>query len=150
MLIAAYRDTGYNIVLLLHVAAVIVGLAGAIAHPLMYQLEKRRAEPDMVALAQRIAAPSRIYAIVFAIAGVIGFGLISMSDSVIEWGDAWVWLSIVVWFVATGLLHGFVVPADRAAAAGDSSAAETSANIGLVVLALVVVLLYLMILQPGG
>lgn len=150
MLLAAYRDTGYKIVLLLHIITMIISLAGAVAHPLMFELEKRRSDPDPVALAQRITTPSRIYAICFALAGIIGFGLISMSDDVIKWGDTWVWLSIVIWLAVNGLLHAMILPNEAAVANGETSAMAKVETFGKVATVLILVLLYLMVVKPGA
>jgi uncharacterized membrane protein len=150
MLLAAYRDTGYKIVLLLHIITMIIALAGAVAHPLMFELEKRRSDPDPVALAQRIITPSKIYAISFALAGIIGFGLISMSDDVIKWGDAWVWLSIVIWLAVNGLLHALILPNEAAVASGDTTAMAKVETFGKVATVLILVLLYLMVVKPGA
>ena len=149
MLLAAYRDTGYNIVLLLHIITVIVSLAGAVAHPLLIQMEERRDDGDIVALAGRLVAPSRIYGIAFAVAGLIGFGLISMSDEVIQWGDTWVWLSIILWVAATGILHGALVPAVQTLSGGDTAALDRVKMFGAIATALILVTLYLMVLKPG-
>ncbi len=150
MLIAAYGDTGYNIVLFLHIAAVIVAMAPAVAHPIMFELEKRRDDGDLVALAQRVASASRIYAIAVVVAGVIGFGLVSMSDGLIQWGDTWVWLGIVVWVALNGVLHGAMIPAERALADGDRLAMAKLDRIGPVLGVMVLVLIYLMTVKPGG
>lgn len=150
MLLAAYRDTAYDIVLLLHILTVIIALAGAVAHPIMFQLETKRDEPDMVGLLQRLAPASRIYAIVLAVTGIIGFGLISMSDEVIAWGDTWVWLSIVLWVAINGVTHGMLLPAERAVADGDESAVKRVVLAGQIVAVIALVLLYLMVLKPGG
>lgn len=148
MILAALRDTGYNIVLLIHVLTVIVATTGAVAHPLMFALERRRPDPDPAALAQRFEIPSRIYAISFAITGLVGFGLISMGDW--PWGDAWLWLSIVVWVAANGVLHAMLLPAERAVAGGDTSAARRLDIAGPLTTALVLVVLFLMVVKPGG
>ena len=149
MLLAAYRDTGYKIVLLLHIITMIVSMTGAVAHPLMFGLEGRRADPDPVALAQRIITPSKIYAACFALAGIIGFGLISMSDDVIGWGDTWVWLSIVIWLVVNGLLHAVILPSEVAVARGETTALARLESVGKVAMVLILVLLYLMVVKPG-
>lgn len=150
MLIAAYRDTGYNLVLFLHVVAVLVAMAPAVAHPIMFELEKRRDDGDMVALSQRVASASRFYAIAVVVAGVIGFGLVSMSGGLIEWGDTWVWLSIVVWVALNGVLHGAMIPAEKALAGGDRAALTKIERVGPVLGVLVLVLIYLMTVKPGG
>jgi uncharacterized membrane protein len=149
MLLAAYRDTGYKIVLLLHIITMIIAMAGAVAHPLMFEYEKRRSEPDYVGLAQRIVGPSKIYAIFFALAGIIGFALISMSDDVIKWGDTWVWLSIVIWLAVNGILHAVILPNEAAIAKGDTDAMGKVETFGKIATVLILVMLYLMVVKPG-
>lgn len=150
MLIAAYRDTGYNIVLFSHIVAALVAMAPAVVHPILFEMEKRRDDGDVVSLAGRIAPTGRIYAIAVIVAGAIGFGLISMSESAIGWGDTWVWLSILVWFALNGVLHGAMLPAERAVAEGDRTAMAKVERIGPILSVMVLVLIYLMTAKPGG
>lgn len=150
MLLAAYRDTPYDIVLFLHILTVIIAMAGAVAHPLLFQFEMKRDEPDMVGLLQRVAPASRVYAIVLAVTGILGFGLISMSEDVVAWGDTWVWLGILLWVAANGVMHGMLLPAERAVAEGDESAMKRVMLAGQIATVLVLVLLYLMVFKPGG
>lgn len=151
MLFAEFRDTGYKFVLLLHIIAVVISLAPAVAHPLMFALEERRADSDVAGLAQRIVGiPSRVYTIALVLAGVLGIGLISMGDPVIGWGDTWIWLSIVIWIAVNGILHALMLPAERAVAGGDIAAMQKIKQLGPVLTVLMLVLLYLMVLKPGG
>lgn len=145
---AALRDTGYNIVLFVHVLTVIISMTGAIAHPLMFGLEEKRDDGDIVALAKRIETPSRIYSIAYAITGVIGFGLISMGDW--GWGETWIWLSIIVWVVSTGLLHGLMIPAEKAVAGGDVAALAKVKQFGPPITLMILVVVFLMTVKPGG
>jgi len=149
MILAAYRDTGYNIVLFIHIVTAVVAVVPAVAHPIMFELEKRRADADLVALANRLAATSRIYVVAVAVSGIIGFGLISMSDNVIAWGDTWVWLSIVVWLGLNGLLHAVLFPAEQALGEGDESAMKKIDTFVPVLGVVVLVLFYLMVVKPG-
>lgn len=148
MLLATLRDTGYNIVLFLHVLTVIIALAGAVAHPLMFALEEKRSDGDVVGLARRIETPSRIYAISFALTGIIGFGLVTMGDW--PWSDTWIWISIVLWLVANGLLHALMLPAERAVAAGDTSAMDKVNRIGPLLGILILLLILMMTVKPGS
>jgi uncharacterized membrane protein len=147
-MLAAYRDTGYNIVLFLHILTVIIAMAGAVAHPLMFELEKRRTSPDVSGLAERILIPSRIYAISFALVGIIGMGLLSMTDDVFSWGDTWVWLSIILWLITNGLLHALILPGERAVAGGDVAAIAKVETAGKIASVLILVTLYLMVAKP--
>jgi uncharacterized membrane protein len=148
MIIAALRDTGYNIVLFLHVLTVIVAMAGAVAHPIMFAFEERRADGDVVGLARRIEAPSRIYAISYALTGLIGFGLVSMGGW--SWGDAWIWISILLWLASNGLLHALMLPAERAVAAGDTSAMDKINKIGPILSVMILGVIFLMTVKPGA
>jgi uncharacterized membrane protein len=150
MILAAYRDTGYKFVLLLHIIAVLIAMAPAVAHPLMMTFEKGRTQPDFPGLASRMIKPARVYVIALAVAGILGFGLISMSDSAIGWGDAWVSISILLWLAINGLVHGMMLPAERKLAEGDMAGLATAEKIGRVISVLVIVLLYLMVVKPGG
>jgi uncharacterized membrane protein len=150
LLFAAYLDTGYKIVLLIHIVAVLVALAPAVAHPVMYEFEKRREDGDLAALGQRMAAASRVYGIALVIAGIVGIGLISMSDDVIAWGDTWIWLSLVLWVALNGALHGLMLPAEKALGAGEDGAQKRIETVGPILVVLALVLLYLMVVKPGG
>lgn len=151
MIVADYADTGYNIVLLLHIIAVIVALAPAVVNPIMFGLEERRSDGDVVALAGRITGlPTRIYTIALVVAGILGIGLISMGDPLISWGDTWVWLSVVLWVVLNGVLHAVQLPGERALAGGDTSVMGKLSQVGMLLTVLVLVILYLMVLKPGA
>lgn len=148
MLIAVLRDTGYNVVLFVHVLAAFVAVTGSIAHPLMFRLEGQRADGDVTALARRIALPSRIYAISYAVAGLIGFALVSMGDW--PWGDAWISISMLLWLVTNGLLHALLLPAERKVADGDRAAMTTINRFGPIVTVLVIATIFFMTVKPGG
>ena len=150
MLLAGYLDTGYKIVLLIHMVAVLIALAPAVAHPVMYELEKRRDDGDVAALGRRMAAASRIYGVALLIAGIVGIGLISMSDDMIAFGDTWIWLSLILWVVLNGVLHGVMIPAERALGAGEEGAQKRIESVGPILVVLALVLLYLMVVKPGG
>ncbi len=148
MMLAVYRDTAYNIVLFLHVLTVIIAMAGAVAHPLMFALEEQRADGDVVTLAQRIEVPSRIYSISYVLVGLIGFGLVTMGD--LRWGETWLWSSIVLWIVTNGILHAAMLPAERAVARGDVGAMDRVKRLGPILGVLILVVLFLMAVKPGS
>ena len=148
MILGLLRDTTYNVVLFLHVLTVVVAMAGAIGHPILFALEERRSDGDVVALMQRVEVPGRIYAVSYALTGLIGFGLITMGDW--GWGEAWIWLSIVLWIASNGLLHGAMLPAERAVAAGDVSAMAKVNKVGPPLTLMILAVVFLMTVKPGG
>ncbi len=118
-------------------------------HPILFTLEQRRDDGDLVALAKRVAPTGRIYAIALIVAGVIGFGLVSMSDDVLSFGDTWVWVSILLWVALNAVLHVVMLPAERQLAAGDSGAMKRIESVGPVLTIMVVALTFFMTVKPG-
>ena len=151
MIFAAVGDTSYNVLLLLHILSVAGALAPAIAHPVMNgQLKNLEPGPRNAVYGFMARNSQRIYGTALILAGIFGFGLVGMSDDLYSLTDGWVIASIVLWIGWVGLIHAVLVPAERALAGGDSSAASrlNVAN-GLVAVA-AVVLIILMIFKPGA
>ena len=91
----------------------------------------------------------RIYAPALILTGLFGFAMQGMSDGVIEFSQTWFWLAIVVWIAMNGVLHAVLLPAERAVAGGDESAAKRVDAGGMILTALLLVMLYLMVFKPG-
>ena len=117
----------YRIVLLLHVAAAIVGFGGVIAHGAYHA----RAFRGAAAAAKEILAATRGVSKIaeYAIYAVLPLGIvaIAVSDDAFSMGDPWVSASFVVWFLLVGALHGAVRPAVRSLAErADAVAPDTN------------------------
>ena len=149
-MIAAYRGTGYNVVLLLHVLTAFVAFAPAFVHPLLgNQVKSLEPGAKRSVLGMIAGNGRRIYAPALILTGLFGFALQGMSDGVIEFGQTWFWLAIVVWLGMNGILHAVLLPAERATAAGDDSAESRVGAAGATLTILLIVMLYLMVFQPG-
>ena len=154
----------YRIILLLHVAAAIVGFGGVIAHG-AYHARAFRSSASEAAVVLRVTrrvgniAEYGIYAVL-----PLGIALIATSDSFYSMGDTWVSISFLVWFGMVGALHGAVRPAVKtlAARADELEATtvletddEAKAAVGKLMIGeaatqiLLVIALILMIWQPG-
>lgn len=147
---AAYMDTPYKIVLFLHILCVMAAFAPTFVHPFIVTQVKSldpvardRVMGFLGANGRRFFAPALI------LAGLFGFALQGMSDSVIEFDQTWFWLAIVIWVVMIGLVHGVAMPAERAMAAGNESAESRIAAAGIALTVLMLVMLYLMVFKPG-
>jgi len=149
-MLAAYRDTGYNIMLFVHILTAFVAFAPAFVHPLLGNQSKQLPAAERNKLLGMIAGNGRrVYAPALILTGLLGFGLQGLSDSVIEFGQTWFWLAIVVWLAMNGVLHAVLLPAERAAADGDESAESKISAGGGVLTVLLLVMLYLMVFKPG-
>ena len=101
----------------------------------------------------------RIYAYVSVLVVVAGMGLMSQKEDghkLGEFSDAWIWVSLVLWLVAMGLVLGVIVPTlDRATKqiAEQQSVVALTARVaasGGVVALLFVVIVVLMVYKPGS
>ncbi len=150
MIFAAVGDTLYDIFLVLHIAAVIAAFAPVIAHPLMSAQVKELDPQARGTVLGFIAANSqRVYGSALILVGVLGFGLVGLSDNAWEFGQGWLLASIILWIVMVGILHGFLVPQERALAAGDADAESKIAAGGGALTLLALAMLWLMVAKPG-
>ena len=150
MIIAAYGDTTYDVVLLLHIVAAFVAFAPAFVHPLLASQTKALENTGRGRVLEMMAGNGRrIYAPALIVMGLLGFALQGLSDGVIEFGQTWFWLAIVAWIAMNGILHGLLLPAERAVAAGDASASKRVDTGGALLTVLFLFTLYLMVFQPG-
>jgi len=155
----------FNIILLLHIAAAIVGFGGMFAHG-AYTAKAFRlpaGEAKTVLNATQGATKLAEYAI-YAVMP-LGIVLIAVSDGDFSMGAPWVSASFVVWFVMLGLHHALVRPSVKIFAAraealpadhtlsldGEVEAASRKMMIGEAVGQLmIVVALILMVWKPGN
>jgi hypothetical protein len=91
----------------------------------------------------------------YAIYGVIVFGAATLGSAhkhTIDFGDAFVYVSIILWVGIVGVLHGLILPAQRglAAGSGDRAALTQRQSLGAAALnLLVLVAIVLMVWEPG-
>jgi uncharacterized membrane protein len=149
-MIAAYDGTGFKIVLLLHILTVLVAFSPSFVHPLLTRQTTGFEATNRGKILGLFAGNGRrIYAPALIVAGLFGFALQGMSDGVIEFSQTWFWLAVVVWVAMNGLLHAMLLPAERALADGDESAAKKLDTAGMIMTVLLLVMLYLMVFRPG-
>jgi uncharacterized membrane protein len=155
--LAAISDTSYELVLVLHILAVIVAFAPAVAHPLTgARFRQTEGDEGVVRFSAAIAKPGRwVYFPALVLSGVFGGALIGLSkptaDAEVLWKfeQTWIWLGIAIWVVLCGLVSGVLLPAERKVAAGDLSAQPRVQTAGGIVTLLVVVQVALMVFKPG-
>ena len=150
MVIAAVGDTGYNIVLFLHILTAMVAFAPAFVHPVLGAQSKSFDDANQQKLLGFISGNGRrIYGPALIVSGILGFGLSGMSSDVYELSQGWLIGAIIIWIAMNGLLHAVLLPAERKWSEGDDSAERMVGAAGATVTVLLLVMLYLMIFKPG-
>lgn len=150
MLLAAVGGDFYNVMLIVHIAAVAVAFAPVLVAPIL-QVSDRSAGEEMVkaqsktmnTLIQRWAMGALVLVL------LTGLGMVIDSDDVISMGDAWISASFVLWIIIAGVISAVVGMGERVKSEGDMGGMRFvtlgSAAAGV----LGVVMLYVMIFKPG-
>jgi uncharacterized membrane protein len=131
-------STGYEVVGLLHLLAVVIAFGPLFFYP---SLQRAGAGATVAKLHLRLSLPA------LALAWVFGMALVGMSDEAIEMSETWVILAIIGWVVLM-VVSWFLI---RPALTDTSVAAKGRLAMGIgITHLLLIVLLYLMVFKPGS
>ncbi len=107
-------DSGvYKVVLVLHLMAAIVGFGGMVVTGFFGAMAAARRGREGAAIGEAVDkgykfAEWPIYAV-----PVLGIVLVLMSEDVFTFSQAWISMSLLLYIVAIGLLHGLHLPTVR-------------------------------------
>lgn len=143
-------DTSYKVLLFLHILSVVVAFAPASVHPLLTRQFGQSGDPSALQRFAGFAAQNgrRVYSPALILAGLFGILIIATQDG-FSFSDTWVSMAFVVWFAMNGVVHGMIVPNERRMGEGDTEAERKVDMGGMIVTVLFLIMLYLMIWQPG-
>jgi uncharacterized membrane protein len=131
-------STGYQILGLLHVLAVIAAFGPLFFYPM---LQKAGAGPTIARIHLRLTLPA------LALVWVLGMGLVGMSDDAIEMSETWIVLGLIGWVILM-VISWFLI---RPALTDSSPAAQGRLGMAIgITHLLLIVQLYLMVFKPGS
>jgi uncharacterized membrane protein len=155
-------DSGfYELVLVLHILAVIVGFGGMFIAGFYGNEARNRPGREGLAVAETtLKVTGMIPTVAVCAVPILGILLVLLSDDVWKFSEAWVSLSFLLYIVLMGLATGVQVPAIRKIVAlrqGAEGAQSIEmqalgrrvATVSAVVNVLWVVVLFLMVFKPG-
>jgi uncharacterized membrane protein len=152
VVLAAFRDDTYNVVLLIHIVSFLVAFAPAVINPL---LERHFAANGGDEVLRNWAGFTRDYTrrislgalVVLLVTGVL---MILLSDDLIEFSDTWISLSFLAWFAIAGVVSAMILKGERLISEGDMKGRDLVAKGGPIATLLMVFTLYLMLFKPGA
>lgn len=100
----------FKILLALHLLFAIFGVGPLVGAVTTASRGIRQGDGAATALAART---SRIYAYASLLVVILGFGLMSTKrhgKTIADFGDTWIWLSVLLWLVAMALTLAVIVP----------------------------------------
>jgi len=149
MLVAAIGDTGYNVMLLLHIVTAFVAFSPGFVHPLL-AVRLQADGGGLGRIAGHMAKNDRmIHSPALLATGLFGFGVAGMSEKTYSVSQGWLVAAVLVWIAMNGVLHAVVIPAERAVADGNDAAAPRISMGYTLISLLVVIVLVLMVWKPG-
>jgi uncharacterized membrane protein len=108
------NDTIYGVVLFLHILCAIAGFGGVMLNGLYGAEAGKRPGPGGLAIGQANYAVSGVAEKFIYAVFVLGIALVFLAENdTIEFGDSWVWLSILLYVVAIGFSHSQQIPNAR-------------------------------------
>jgi uncharacterized membrane protein len=149
MVLAAYYDTGFKVVLLLHILSVLVAFGPLFFLPVLGRSSHDEASGNaMLLYLQRFATPAVV------LAGFFGLIMIGMSKTggleIFSFKQAWVSAALAIWIVEVALFIFAILPTQRKAAGGDTDAAKRLPMFTGIIHLTLLVMLVLMIWRPGA
>ncbi len=151
----------YNLVLVLHILAVIIGFGGMFIAGFYGRESENRPGRDGLAVAETtLKVTGTIPTVAVVAVPILGILLILLSDDTWKFSEAWISLSFLLYIVLMGLATGVQVPAIRKMVAMRSGAegaqslemqalGKKAATVSAIVNVLWVVILFLMVFKPG-
>lgn len=169
-MLAAFGSDAYNTVLVLHILCAIVGFGAVFLNALYGRQAAAIKGSEGLAITRANFAVSKVGDYFIYAVFVLGFVLVLIGDNVWDFGQTWIWLSMLLFFVGIALSHAVMQPTVRRMIALQEEMAsgpppaggpppqlaemeqlgKRLATVSPILNILLVVLLILMVFKPGG
>jgi hypothetical protein len=166
-------ETGFSgwfkLLLVLHILSAIVGIGGVLLNGIYAAESQKRPGPTGRAVSEANLAVTGIAEKVINLVPVFGILLVIASDGVFKFSMTFIWLSLTLFIIALGLAHGILIPGHKqintlllemeqapppaggppVQVAQIQALGKRQAATAMVLDLILVVILFLMIWQPG-
>jgi uncharacterized membrane protein len=102
-------ETFDKILLLLHITCVVVGIGGVMLNGVYGLQAKQRPGPGGLAITEANETVSNIAEYFVYGIPVFGIWLVLRLDAY-DFDQTWIWLALLLYVIATGIVHGIMVP----------------------------------------
>ncbi len=115
-MLATYNSDLYNIVKVVHILCAIIGFGGLTLNGVYGAQMRARSAREAAPIAQAVFRVSSvaeyfIYAVILLGLALVGIGHTGAGGSTVtDFGQTWIWLSIVLFVAYLGLSHGMLRP----------------------------------------
>jgi hypothetical protein len=113
MLAAGLNSGIYKVLLVLHILTVIVGIGGVVLTGLYAAQAQKRPGPAGRAVSEASFTVNQVAEKVIYLIPVFGILLVLTSDDAWDFGQTWIWLSIILYVAAVGIAHAVLNPGHK-------------------------------------
>jgi uncharacterized membrane protein len=113
MLAVGINSGIYKLLLVLHILTVIVGIGAVMLNGLYAAQSQKRPGAPGRAVSEANFAVSQIAEKVIYLIPIFGILLVLVSDDAWDFGQTWIWLSLLIYIAAIGVAHGVLTPGHR-------------------------------------
>lgn len=169
-MVAAFGSDAYKVVLVLHILCAIIGFGAVFLNALYGRQAAEIKGTEGLAITRANFTVSRVGEIFIIAVFVLGVVLVLIGDNVFDFGQTWIWLSMLLFIIALGLSQGIMTPSVKKiislqeelvsgpppTGGPPPQAAEIErygkrlAAVGPILNIILVVILVLMVFKPGG
>ena len=109
-MLATIQSGAYKFVLVLHIVTAIFGFGAVVLNGVYARLAMKARGAEGLAISEANYAVTMIGEKLIYLVPLLGIGLVGMSDKVWSFGQAWIWLALVLYVVALGASHAVLIP----------------------------------------
>jgi len=150
VLFATTDSTGYKIVFLLHILFAIIAFGAPFVNPSVTRFFTKSGGDEGSLAGAQAQSGMMISLPAVVITGILGMGLIGLSDKVYKFSATWVSIAFVVWVIQIVLFAALIVPTLRKVAAEVVDADKRVMMYGGLMHLTLIIMLWLMVFKPGG
>jgi len=112
-MLAAYGSDAYKLVVVLHILCVVVGFGGVLLNGIYGRQAAARRGSEGLAISEANELVSKIAEYFIIAVFPLGLLLVFIGDNVLDFGETWLWLSMVVYLAALAVSFGLLQPRVR-------------------------------------
>lgn len=112
-MLATYGNDAYKLVLVLHILCAIIGFGTVFFNGIYGAQAKARRGTEALAISQANMLVSRIGEYFIYALFLLGIVLVLLGDPVLDFGQTWIWLAMLLYVAAIGVSHALLWPRVR-------------------------------------
>lgn len=112
-MLATVQSGAYKFVLVLHIVTAVFGFGAVVLNGVYGRLAMKARGAEGLAISEANYTVNKVAEKIIYLVPLFGIGLVGMSDKAWSYGQAWIWLSLVLYVGILGAEHAVLIPSHR-------------------------------------